>query len=708
MKQSGEELSLSGLFNKPELGMRILTHLTPSVRDISALALTSKGFSEQVSRLVEFWDIGGDAKDFEVDVASKAANFKFQEDQSGNIIQSGLGIRSGILVITRLTEQDPDPTFKPHYRESFLTSRNLLKTIHDIPNSFKHVVFDQLQYFDTRVFKMLVASLPNLETVSISRCELMDVMKLPKLIEIIKSAGIKRLSQSDATHVEAPADNASDESSTRPGSFGTRAWQEALTNSRASGKKEVKDYIKLDFAPYYFSGPDTKNRLGSFGVTHHQPTFHTPKAVTGLTLMCNADAEEIGMDLWSDSSSYFSFVKRLPGPDRLWATKAREAVMTLKQQTTQDRWIDQAYATRARDQFADDMMAAVSGDNFYPNQVSLSRWKWLCADHHKWGWWRESKRCGDCKYDHLRAFFDLKAGQCWACHMLEFVNDIDDSHARRYQHNTLEIYLRRKRDYENADTLKEFFNHPEYDKWFRRALKSTGLADKAWSYFQFEAEFHDPSGMVAMEPVLPAQPPWYPRSGTAGITVRALAMAHWMWARNEVTQHYDIRKGGPQCRHPCYVAAIYASAAAGGAQGMGTYSQNWTWSPLSRDVWTEHLRTWMHWEDLNPEQRKLGIDGAIKQQIDQLREAWRNGEFPPHIREILVKLEYPIIAEDEIREFIEYKNRIEDCGIGLMTPYQQPFDHDHPFLNQDLDPDFHQKPAEDKLPYRAANRWGVW
>jgi hypothetical protein len=272
----------------------------------------------------------------------------------------------------------------------------------------------------------MVKSMPNLERVSITRCVMLDITKLKPLLDVIKR---------HPRSVTAKAHGTNDANGAISANM-NHQWADMATRVNA-----VK-YIQLDFFPFFFHGPTSFKRLGSFGVTYNEPTFNTPKAVFALILHCWALAKEAGMDLVSDSSSFWSFVRQLPGPDALWSLKAREALIT------RDR--DLALATSDKDRqdansrFADDLTAALTGDNQPHPEVPYGMKRYMPEELLPVGrYWRKSFECRMCHVTYPRSLFPIRPGTCWGCKMVDYVEIMEDSHLRLWQESTIQTWLHR-------------------------------------------------------------------------------------------------------------------------------------------------------------------------------------------------------------------------------------------------------------------------
>lgn len=269
------------------------------------------------------------------------------------------------------------------------------------PFSFRDVVLHRIPFLDPQVLNILVKGMPNLETLSISSCLLLDASKLPHILKII------------------------------------------LNNSRTT-ESGGESYIKVDFAPYRFFGAQTLDKLGTFIITHHKPNFDIPKAATALLYRCLPDAKKVGMDLLSDSSSFWHFFRQLPGPCPLWAVKVREAIVTQERHKHQSDDYLRAL---------DNLCAAVSGDNRSPEYLPPRRYDRNHGEFRKgrmpYNYWRTEKACPVCKTTLSHCLFvncspnNINGGApiCWGCHLGLFVKNYEHSHFRERQLTILKHLL---------------------------------------------------------------------------------------------------------------------------------------------------------------------------------------------------------------------------------------------------------------------------
>lgn len=663
--------ALYSFLSEVELAEHLLGYLNSSIRDISALAICCKGISRVIARAIEAWDLNVQVDDFEQHMKKEVDRFRTKVDQQTGKRTQADGVRSRILVITRIRERVQNELYP--YSGSLGITLKMFKAFTTIDHAFRHVVLDRVQFLDVRMFEALVVSLPNLETVVVSRCELMDVSKLPELIRVVKRSAQKSLPSSDNVEAKGDGDNAGDAAAsteqaeetanTKPlpsGTVGSPLWEESWTEAKSS--EEAGHYVRLDFAPYNFTGPETKSRLGSFGVTHHQPTFHTPKAVLALTLRCDEDAQKVGMDLWSDSSSYFSFLKRLPGPDPIWAIKVREAVMTMKKWRLDKKSWDGS-STQMKERFADDLMAALSGDNTLPYPEIPGRMRRSLSENHlERGYWRLAGTCGRCNKEYLRVLFPIKPGVCWGCTMIKFVDDLEDSHGRRYQMYALEILFADLKWDEVA--LGKLMDGATRAAVFERIWEATMMADEVWK--RYNKDDYDREQ--------PTQPPLGMSTRTPLLTRTSITMSNWRWMYHPVAARFDYLKGGPQHKHPC---ETLPNASNNGARSREAFWRDWNWSRITDQVYAKHLRdTWKDRGRITVERRNQLIEAKFKRIKNDPR---KYGD--------VAGIEYDLVCKSECEDLKWYRNPIEDDKLSLMTPGYMSFNHDNPIPDHRLEPE---------------------
>lgn len=360
--------------------------------------------------------------------------------------------------------------------------------------SFRSIILDQIPYFDARLFETIVRSMPNLESVGISRCILLDVTQLTPLIQAV------------------------------------------IDNPRDLNCEEYR-YVKLDFAPYFFDGPNHSCRHGSYGITHNEPSFNSTKAVFALIMANLEKAHRIGMDLLSKRSSFWHFVKRLPGPDPLWAFKARDAIFELYRDRSNVPPQYAMHVQRVRQQAVDDLFAALSGDKTEP--VPLPASEVYRYGPIRFGYWRQKKACEECNFAHYKGFFNLNQKVCDACKMLEFRDTMEFSHLRQYQRSALD-YLLQGFD-PKFDNIKDLVDVKESeDSPFKENLKNAHEAvlhtDRAWLWH-------------LMHEVNAKHPEKYAYPDPENVNPVAASLRRWAYS-NETLHETDFRFGGPQCIHP--------------------------------------------------------------------------------------------------------------------------------------------------------------
>ncbi|KAK4220065.1 hypothetical protein QBC37DRAFT_393846 [Rhypophila decipiens] len=367
------------IMNMADIWPMILDHLKPSVRDLSAVAMTCKSAAVSMKTYFEVWDFH--SGEFDVDKFMTKRDTTIEGIARGKYLQRR-GVRSDTLLITG----GHQPVTKTPYSDSFESMLKLFKAVRLAPFCFRDVSLHRIPFLDIRVLEVLIQGMPNLETLSISSCLLLDVTKLPSILKVI------------------------------------------LRNPRAQedGDRPRKSYIKVDFSPFRFFGPLTLDRHGSFLITHHKPDFDIPKAVTALLYRCLPDAKRAGMDLLGDGSSFWHFLRQLPGPDPLWAVKVREAVLT------QERFKNRPDIYQKT---LDNLCAAVSGDCRAPERRPVRRVD--RSGELEYGYWQTKRACPICETKLSRCLFvnsapekDNGGQRCWGCHAIGFVNSVDHSHFR--------------------------------------------------------------------------------------------------------------------------------------------------------------------------------------------------------------------------------------------------------------------------------------
>ncbi|KAK3341471.1 hypothetical protein B0T25DRAFT_522778 [Lasiosphaeria hispida] len=511
----------------PELATRLLKLLTPSIRDLASLAAVCRSASVVTAHNMELWDV--ETGSFLTD----DDRFQPRTGHDGNVVESK-GVRANILVIAPMGISETDN--KTPYLAGWRIMEKLVRGFVHIRNSFRDIIIDQLPCFDIRLFEMMVQTMPNLESVGISRCLLLDVSKLKPLLEIVKR------------------------------------HPRRLPNGRTR-------YVRLDFAPYFFEGPSHSNRLGSFGVTHHEPTFHIPRAVFGSILQCERLAREVGMDLLSEGSSFWRFVCRVPGNDDLWAIKARDAVITRDRDLARARKGESAGRAQRVDAalqtFADNVTAAVAGDNVEPLAPPYQFQVLHPADHRSYGYWRREKRCERCSHIQLHAFYNYHVKICYPCKMQMFVDTMDTSHFRYRIQCALDYWIG---DLDvSSSTLKALLEGEGRDVALVKAVSAVNDTDNAFNYhLRFPT---GPANELAVYPELP-------NASREGASLRRWAL--YMGGGFSPT---DFRQGGPQQMHPAYfqMSENNVNHEKYGTESPNHFRQRWQWSPRTEEILAEAL-----------------------------------------------------------------------------------------------------------------------
>ncbi|KAK4100706.1 hypothetical protein N658DRAFT_507701 [Parathielavia hyrcaniae] len=445
-----------------ELGKMILDHVKPSIRDLTALAASCKSAAACVTQACEFWDFT--KGEFSTD------EFVDKRDERGRLVQGG-GVRSDILVISPISDR-PEAFGNP-YTADFTNLISLFGAFTEVPATFRSIVLDQIPFLDVPLFELMVNTMPNLESVTITRCVMLNVTMLKPLLDTIKRH--PRRSTSTNAIMDKGKGKVAD------AIFRNQNGQWDDTPAQVKPKKV--EYIKLDFFPVFFHGPTSFERLGSYGITYNEPTFHTPKAVFCLIIRCWSLANQVGMDLLSDGSSFWSFVRQLPGPDALWALKAREALLTLEYDLDPKRLnVDGKTFSGAQMKFASDLAAALTGDNQPQLKAPDGMSRYMSSAQLPT---REnlmnSLKCNNCDVptNYIKALFPLREGTCWGCKMTLYVNEMEDSHLRLWQESAVRNWCRGLDSHRHD--LHALLRTGEDS--LRAALDDVAGADWIWRYY---------------------------------------------------------------------------------------------------------------------------------------------------------------------------------------------------------------------------------
>ncbi|KAJ4290742.1 hypothetical protein N0V88_006491 [Collariella sp. IMI 366227] len=603
------------LLRIPELGVQILDYVVPSIGDLTALAMSCREVCFFVRQHLELWDFHSGK--FNTDC------FEEKHDLHGHLLQSG-GVRSDILVITPITDLPAGPQ-TPHQAD-FENMRLLCDTIIQIPKSFKTIVIDQISYFESKMFEMMVHSMPNLDSVTISRCKLLDVTKLPALLDVVHRHP-------------------------RPMGGNTEKGK-----NKEEDDKALKKFIRLDFFPFFFRGPNSANRLGSYGITYNEPTFPTPKAVFALIMRCMPVATYVGMDLLSDSSSVWNFVRQLPGPDVLWAVKARDVLITRDHDLAEGKKNPQDIY-RA---FENDLMAALSGDNHRPHDppermmVRLPPIKGLDQSR----FWRSKLRCRLCRFVHPLSLFPLARDECWACKLSQFNLDMEDSHLRHWQLPALSRWFQGL-DLRKA-TIQELLANGVNN--MEETMRDVRLADHVWNYFMnhfVPDDFNQP-----FCPPPPQGMPW-----------ELAAMCRWRWYRSPAKERFDYRQGGPQREDPCKrpLLASQHNDPSFGAETEQNFSHRWQWTAHTTNVYASY---WIKLYNYN-----LAFGYIHSTDDERVRVQLRLARTSPQERVRACHWEHQWQNREDVQAYRAHQEDVEDCTYSLFTVNMTPFSLDRPLLD---------------------------
>ncbi|CCC05994.1 unnamed protein product [Sordaria macrospora k-hell] len=403
------ETGLIRLMNIPELFNKVVHYIEPFIADLTSLAMACKDTARLTSSQFAVWDFS-------------SGNFHTEETYGNGVG----GIRMNTLIITPITKVHAStPEDKPFEREFKLLTK-MVRIMCSTLTSFRHLILDQIPYLTIDLVMLMIKSMPNLESIAITRCKQLDFSQLGPLLRVMWS--MKKLA--DTGHHK---------------------------------------QVRLDFYPYFFEGPTfAPNTLGSFGLTYHKPTFDVPKAIFARIMAYWDTAGKLGVDLLSDSSGIWHFIRRLPGPDPFWAYKAREAVLTWERDRCIPLYGHDAHLRRSEvtRRLWNDLAAAVSGDTTERISHQL-----------------KERKCSGCTTplpDYL--FADTKYLVCWGCRMGAFVVNHEDSHFRDRTNRVVEIWLGNRKQW----AKQRLYRLPRDEVEEGDALNMARLTDKAWRYELFE------------------------------------------------------------------------------------------------------------------------------------------------------------------------------------------------------------------------------
>jgi len=532
--------------------------------------------------------------------------------------------------------------------ELLLTHLDAAATITTIPQKiFKHVILDQVPFLTTQMIEMIINTMPQLETLTVTRCILLDVSKLQDLLDVVERH--PRLLRP------------------RPG----------------SRKEATKTYVKLDWFPFFFHGPDTKDRRGTYGITHHENFIATPKAVFGLVMRHWEQANRVGMDLISDRSAFFSFMRRLPGPDPLWAVKARDAWVTrllkLKNQKFNERTVEL--------EFMDDLLPALAGDN-YEDHLPRPVLDHLPAIYrHTPGWWRRLWTCPTCKFLWPQTMYGLITNACWSCLLHEWIFVFEDSHLRHWQRVVMARWLR-DLDQTRA-TLQEALT---YRGTLDKALEYVKQMDCIWTHF-YNFDKNRYKGLQYFPP-----PPRPVDTVIQGLLRWTFYFNHFEFGPD---YRWDCRHGGPQFTvMPFSNPARHNPTDDYGPEDFECFLGRWVWDDDADERWFAMFK----------EEQYRKVKSARDRIVDR---------YHPTAVQLLQQARNDPTWRRRMASFAMVKQNHSDFGIitewirevsynmwGLFTPGRLPFNHDQPMPHKDRDPEGFQK-ALDHLNFGCAPFMGI-
>ncbi|KAK4144767.1 uncharacterized protein C8A04DRAFT_11237 [Dichotomopilus funicola] len=630
-----------------ELRRLIASHLYPSVGDLTALAMCCKRVAALMRKNNDVWDLW---RPISLDLG---APFNAAAETVVPADDAKAKFKSPNLVIASITR--PAESECPYYDE-FLNVVRLYKSIQDSGSVLESIVIDQIPFFDVGIFEMMLNTMPNLRTISITRCLLLDITKLKPLLQ--------------AVHRHPRGIEAKPEASAAPNGESSKDCP-----AQAPEEEEDKSYIQLDFYPFYFHGPQSSGRLGSFGVTYNEPTFHTPKAVIALIMDCLDLAKQVGMDLLSDSSSFWSFVRRLPGPDDLWALKAREALITREYHLTKTSKPED----KVWNDFADDLTFAVNGDN-QDHPTPPSRMAYFMKNEYRvtWGFWRKSLNCAKCHSAYPASLFHLRRDVCWGCKMRKFVDRMEDSHLRLWLESCMQKWL------DGVDPSEATLHHltdfidPET---VEAAIAEVGKTDGVWTYFtKYYLNQNKPT---------PVDDRWgyvqrtYSPPPPRGIHPKRASLARWRWYHTEAPARFDYREGGPQRSHPCKepLNLVDPMDLEVGPEENEHFNRSWAWTEDSNEAY------YPSWAPQYTE-RCESLDSPVvppEPNSEEFKKACERAKHSGRISGLIRGVERRAQHRQDKEVYRWEFPRVEDCLWSMGTVDHKPFNQDKPILDPILD-----------------------
>jgi len=547
--------------------------------------------------------------------------------------------------------------------------------------SFRTIVLDQIPFLNVDLFEMMVNTMPNLEAVTITRCQMLDVTKLKPLLEVIR----------DHPRVPAPIDSEDSEDD-----------ESQLT---------PQDYIRLDFAPYFFEGPTSAGvrRLGSYGVTYNEPTFHTPMAVFCMIMRCWDLSKKVGMDLVSDGSSFWRFVCRLPGPDVLWAMKAREAWIAYDRGMQAGRPL-----SIVRVGCADDLTAALIGDN-QPHSTYISSDVKIDEHLRRHGqYWRTWQNCAMCKFTYPLSLFPNRAETCWGCKMDQFACNMEDSHLRLWQETVIRQWLSginpRKTGLRpllsREDRLTKVLDQVGYMDWtreyFLKGAETIPFSPSEAQEWKEALQWLTPrSASENGEEETKKEPQPFSIPPPKTLNAFRASLARWRWYRDPVTAGFDYRQGGPQredpCKDPLDVASTQQREGVFDAERKVNFEKRWEWTSTTDAVFDQY------WKDHGRDHPDLFRRRLTKAQLRA------HAREDPELREVVRDEERWAQNKYDKEVQMWHNAHVDDCLISICTVGKVPFNLDTPLPDPRLNRAAYIKAKTDYVwrsrPYNCKRQW---
>ncbi|KAL1879334.1 hypothetical protein VTK73DRAFT_7171 [Phialemonium thermophilum] len=386
---ANRKLPIFRVFLIAELGTRILSHLSDSFVNVSALGLSCwTGFYVVADSMIK-WNVS--SNDFNGCDAQPAGG---QQRSLESIFMAS-------LVRPEMTK-DQTSRGDGNFSREFEGVYKLFKALHFRSPSIVNLHLHRLPFVTVEAVECILASLPNLLNLGIYQCPLLHFGCTGPLLALIEKY------------------------------------------EKQSG------YIHLDFFPRFHQGPNVSSRNGSFGVVWADPGINTTAGI--VKLLCYSyypKAWSLGMDLFDEAAAFRLWLEKCPMPS--WTVvRVNEALKTYQvRRRIKDvsrEWMKDLHDP-AYERLADEIAAAMFSDDEEPSLVPEPVLARFCGNRGRsesrlgswprvYGWWSKHRNeCVTCGSEAhiLNMFFPyMKHGLCYGCRLIKALSKQDD-HMRSWQ-----------------------------------------------------------------------------------------------------------------------------------------------------------------------------------------------------------------------------------------------------------------------------------